>query len=195
MNLSSFQTNLVPYPRIHYMLPSYSPIFPSDQTYHSPPSTSDITKYCFNTDNMMVQCDPALGKYVACSMMYRGDVIPTEVTSSIVEIKTKLNINFADWCSTGFKVSITNQTPKIVPGGDLAKTNRSCCMIANTTAITEVMSRMNYKFDVLYSRRAFVHWFCGEGIESGTFSEAREDLAALENDYEEGSLDNYEGDI
>lgn len=110
---------------------------------------------------------------MACCLLYRGDVVPKDVNASIANIKTKRTIQFVDWCPTGFKVSfykpilgyfkifqvgINYQPPTVVPGGDLAKVQRAVCMLSNTTAIAEAWARLDHKFDLMYAKRAFVHW-------------------------------------
>ncbi|KAK9702303.1 alpha-tubulin [Basidiobolus ranarum] len=194
VDLAEFQTNLVPYPRIHFPLITYAPIISSSRAYHEQLSVSEITTACFEPNNVMVKCDPRHGKYMACCLLYRGDVVPKDVNAAISTIKSKKTIQFVDWCPTGFKVGINGQAPTNIPGGDLAKVNRAVCMLSNTTAISEAWSRLDHKFDLMYSKRAFVHWYVGEGMEEGEFSEAREDLAALEKDYEEVGME-YEEEI
>ncbi|MBA0669021.1 hypothetical protein Goklo_001875 [Gossypium klotzschianum] len=192
VDVTEFQTNLVPYPRIHFMLSSYAPVISAEKAYHEQLSVPEITNAVFEPSSMMAKCDPRHGKYMACCLMYRGDVVPKDVNAAVATIKTKRTVQFVDWCPTGFKCGINYQPPTVVPGGDLAKVQRAVCMISNNTAVAEVFARIDHKFDLMYSKRAFVHWYVGEGMEEGEFSEAREDLAALEKDYEEVGAEGVE---
>merc|ERR1711874_732754 len=114
---TEFQTNLVPYPRIHFPLVTYAPIISSEKAYHEQITVSEITNACFEPANQMVKCDPRHGKYMACCLLYRGGVVPKDVNAAIATIKTKRSIQFVDWCPTGFKVGINYQPPTVVPGG------------------------------------------------------------------------------
>ncbi|CAK0826963.1 unnamed protein product [Prorocentrum cordatum] len=97
VDITEFQTNLVPYPRIHFMLSSYAPVISAEKAYHEQLSVAEITMSVFEPSAMFVKCDPRHGKYMACCMMYRGDVVPKDVNAAVATIKTKRTIQFVDW--------------------------------------------------------------------------------------------------
>jgi tubulin alpha len=125
VDLNEFQTNLVPYPRIHFPLVAYAPVHSAAKAAHEANSVQEMTMSCFEPHNQMVKCDPRHGKYMATCLLYRGDVVPKDAHSAVATLKTKRTIQFVDWCPTGFKLGICYQAPEMVPNGDLAKVSRA----------------------------------------------------------------------
>ena len=55
VDVTEFQTNLVPYPRIHFMLSSYSPVISAEKAYHEQLSVAEITNSAFEPASMMAK--------------------------------------------------------------------------------------------------------------------------------------------
>jgi tubulin alpha len=195
VDLNEFQTNLVPFPRVHFPLVSFAPLSSAHRAFHGSNTIADITNEVFDNTNIMVKCDLARGKFMSCCMLYRGDIVPKDVNAAISTLKSKKHITFVEWSPTGFKIGVNESKPCFIPGGDMLNTSRAVCMLANSTSISEAWTRLDQKFDLMYNKRAFVHWFVGEGMEEGEFTEARENLASLEKDYEEVAGDLYDDDV
>ncbi|KAF6199213.1 hypothetical protein GE061_007238 [Apolygus lucorum] len=190
VDLIEFQTNLVPYPRIHFPLITYAPIVPVSKAAYENLTTTNLVTSCFDPSNHMIKVDPRDGKYMACCLLFRGDVNPNEVNEAVQRMRK--TIKFVEYAPTGFKVGINYMPPSFVPGGDLARVNKALVMLSNTSAITPAWSRLNNKFGMMFKRRAFVHHYVGEGMEESEFTEAQEDLKALEHDYSDAKLCNSE---
>ncbi|KAJ2951304.1 hypothetical protein O0L34_g5706 [Tuta absoluta] len=188
VELVEFRTNLVPYPRIHYPLITFAPFTSASRAYHETNTTQQIMMECFEPQNQMVKCDPRKGTYMSCCLLFRGDVNGNDVNAAIDKIKASKSINFVSWSPSGFKIGICYEPPLTVPGGDLAALQRACVLVANSSAVREPWERLCHKFSLLYSKRAFVHHYVGEGLEEGELQSALENVKALCNDYKE--LDN-----
>merc|ERR1712226_1355562 len=141
VDLNEFQTNLVPYPRLHFMMQAFAPVVSKAKTGHEQHTTPQITSSAFEPANFMI----------------------------------KGTVQIVSWNPTGFKQGVNDQPCTQPEDSDMAPTARSVLNISNNTAISECFAQIDYKFDLMYAKRAFVHWYVGEGMEEGEFSEARED--------------------
>merc|ERR1711898_8245 len=77
------------------------------------------------------------------------------------------------------------------------------CFVGNTTAIQEMFKRVAEQFTGMFRRKAFLHWYTGEGMDEMEFTEAESNMNDLVSEYqqyqdasaeEEGEFDEEEGE-
>lgn len=176
-DLRKLAVNLVPFPRLHFFTAGFAPLFSKNSKSFQNLAVPELTQQLFNPSNIMAACDPFHGKYLTISTIFRGDVAMKEVEDAIMTAKNKYSPYFVEWIPNNVQTSVCNVPPKGL--------TRSATFIANSTAVQELFSRTSDQFNAMFRRKAFLHWYTGEGMEAAEFEEAQSNLTDLILEYQQ----------
>jgi tubulin beta len=66
---------------------------------------------------------------------------------------------------------------------------RSATMLCNTTAIVGMFERIQENFEVMFKKRAFLHWYKACGMEEQEFTEAKANMVDVAEGYRDAKDD------
>ena len=162
-DLRKLAVNMVPFPRLHFFIPSHAPLISQGSQSFRSYAISELTSNMFGPQNMMVACDPRQGRYLTAAAMFRGQLAMRDVEETISEMQNARSSAFVDWIPNNMKTAVCNVPPK---GQKTAAT-----FLYNSTAIQEAFKRFTEQFSAMFRRRAFLHWYTTEGMDIMEFTE------------------------
>jgi len=176
-DLRKLAVNLIPFPRLHFFLVGFAPLTSKQSAQYRQLSVPELTTQMFDTKNMMAACDPRHGRYLTASAMFRGKMATKEVDEQMLNVKNKNSNFFVEWIPHNIKSSVCDVPPT---GMKMAVT-----FVGNSTAIQELFKRVNEQFTAMFKRKAFLHWYTGEGMDEMEFTEAESNMHDLISEYQQ----------
>uniref|UniRef100_A0A674GV09 Tubulin beta chain n=1 Tax=Taeniopygia guttata TaxID=59729 RepID=A0A674GV09_TAEGU len=116
------------------------------------------------------------------SQQYRALTVP-ELTQQMFDAKNMMAAcdprhgRYLTWIPNNVKVAVCDIPPR---GLKMAST-----FIGNSTAIQELFKRISEQFSAMFRRKAFLHWFTGEGMDEMEFTEAESNMNDLVSEYQQ----------
>merc|ERR1711879_507364 len=107
---------------------------------------------------------PTSDQYMAANFTFRGNLSTQEVDDNMEKLNSKNADDFVEWIPNNLKTGVITTAPKT--------SNMSTTFIANTTALKGIFQRLATQFGAMYRRKAFLHWYKGEGMDEMEFQEA-----------------------
>jgi tubulin beta len=117
------------------------------------------------------------GVLMILDLMFRGDLPTQDVDKELSALQQKQTEHFVEWIPSNIKSSIINTPP--------ATSKISCTFVANTTALKGIFQRLATQFGAMYRRKAFLHWYKGEGMDEMEFQEADKNVRDLITEYQD----------
>nr|KAF6350496.1 tubulin beta 4A class IVa [Myotis myotis] len=137
----------------------------------------ELTQQMFDAKNMMAACDPRHGRYLTVAAVFRGRMSMKEVDEQMLSVQSKNSSYFVEWIPNNVKTAVCDIPPR---GLKMAAT-----FIGNSTAIQELFKRISEQFTAMFRRKAFLHWYTGEGMDEMEFTEAESNMNDLVSEYQQ----------
>merc|ERR1711890_37359 len=110
------------------------------------------------------------------SQQYRALTVP-ELTQQMLNIQNKNSSYFVEWIPNNIKASVCDIPPKGL--------KMAVAFAGNSTAIQEMFKRVAKFFTAMFRRKAFLHWYTGEGMDEMEFTEAESNMNDLVSEYQQ----------
>ena len=188
-DLRKIAVNLIPFPRLHFFFIGFAPLSSKGSLGFKSMTVNELTSQIFDPKNMMAAADPRKGKFLTASVMFRGKLSAKEIDDQMTSVQTKNASYFVEWIPNNIKSSICNVPPKGM--------NLSATFVGNSTSIQELFKRVSDQFTAMFKRKAFLHWYIGEGMEEMELTEAESNMSDLISEYQqyqEASLEDSDGE-
>lgn len=100
-----------------------------------------------------------------------------EVDTQMLNVQSKNSSYFVEWIPNNVKVAVCDIPPRGL--------KMSATFIGNSTAIQEIFKRISEQFTAMFRRKAFLHWYTGEGMDEMEFTEAESNMNDLISEYQQ----------
>jgi hypothetical protein len=101
----------------------------------------------------------------------------TTLDEQMMNVQSKNSSYFVEWIPNNVKASVCDIPPKGL--------KMSATFVGNSTAIQEMFKRVGEQFTAMFRRKAFLHWYTGEGMDEMEFTEAEANMNDLVAEYQQ----------
>ncbi|KAL7411744.1 tubulin beta chain [Mrakia frigida] len=188
-DLRKLAVNMVPFPRLHFFMVGFAPLTARGSQQYRAVTVPELTQQMFEPSNMMAATNPRNGRYLTVAAYFRGKVSMKEVEEQMVSVQAKNHQYFVEWIPNNVQTAHCDIAPKGL--------KMSVTFIGNSTCIQELFKRIGDQFSAMFRRKAFLHWYTGEGMDEMEFTEAEsnlQDLVSEYTQYQDATVDDEQGE-
>ncbi|KAL0689541.1 hypothetical protein Bca4012_089219 [Brassica carinata] len=176
-DLRKLAVNLIPFPCLHFFMVGFAPLTSRGSQQYRSLTVPELTQQMWDSKNMICAADPRHGRYLTASAMFRGKMSTKEVDEQMLNVQNKNSSYFVEWIPNNVKSTVCDIPPT---GLKMAST-----FIGNSTSIQEMFRRVSEQFTAMFRRKAFLHWYTGEGMDEMEFTEVESNMNDVVSEYQQ----------